>query len=116
MNYKGYTAKYELDEEAGLFHGRVLGIRDVVTFQGESVTELVQAFHDSVDDYLEFCNERGEEPQKPYSGKFVIRISPEMHRAASVQAELSGCSLNQWVSDAIENALVSQNSVVPGRD
>ena len=102
MNYKGYTAKYELDEEASLFHGRVLGIRDVVTFQGESVTELVQAFHDSVDDYLEFCNERGEEPQKPYSGKFVVRILPELHRAISIEAEAAGVSLNQWVSDVIE--------------
>jgi len=65
MEYKNYTAKVKLDEQAGLFHGQVLGIRDVVTFQGESVTELVQAFHDSVDDYLEFCEERDEQPDKP---------------------------------------------------
>ncbi|MDB4637969.1 MAG: type II toxin-antitoxin system HicB family antitoxin [Planctomycetaceae bacterium] len=103
MRYKSYTARYELDEEAGLFHGRVLGIRDVVTFQGESVGELIQAFHDSVDDYLAFCAERGEEPQKPFSGNFMLRIPPELHRAASMEAEISDCSLNQWVADVIES-------------
>lgn len=105
MKYNGYTAKYEIDEEAGLFHGQVLGIRDVVTFQGESVTELIQAFHDSVDDYLAFCAERGEEPDKPFSGNFPVRISPELHRAASIEAEASGLSMNQWVSQTIEAAL-----------
>lgn len=102
MQYNSYTARVELDEDAGLFHGQVLGIRDVVTFQGESVNELVQAFHDSVDDYLEFCKERGEEPDKPFSGNFLVRVSPELHRAASIEAEVSGVSLNQWVSKAIE--------------
>ncbi|HUG18272.1 MAG TPA: type II toxin-antitoxin system HicB family antitoxin [Planctomycetaceae bacterium] len=105
MKYNGYTAKYEIDEEAGLFHGQVLGIRDVVTFQGESVTELIQAFHDSVDDYLAFCAERGEEPDKPFSGNFPVRISPELHRSASIEAEAAGLSLNQWVSQTIEAAL-----------
>lgn len=97
MKYKGYTAKTEIDDERGIIHGEVLGIVDVVTFQGENVEELRKAFHDSVDDYLEFCEERGESPEKPYSGKFVLRVSPELHREITHAAEESGQSLNQWV-------------------
>ena len=65
MEYKGYMGKVEFDEDAGVLHGEVLGIRDVVTFQGESVQEIERAFRESVDDYLAFCTERGEEPDKP---------------------------------------------------
>ena len=62
MEYKGYLAQVEFDDEASLFHGEVINIRDVITFQGQSVDELRQAFEDSVEDYLEFCAERGEQP------------------------------------------------------
>jgi predicted HicB family RNase H-like nuclease len=110
MKYKGYHAKYELDEQAGLFHGQVLGLRDVVTFQGTSVSELIQAFHDSVDDYLAFCKERGEEPEKPFSGNFLVRVDPEIHRAASIEAETCGMSLNQWVVETIRETLTSSRS------
>src|SRR5450756_2614611 len=78
MTYKGYQSKVELDEEAGVFHGEVINTRDVITFQGTSVGELKQAFEDSVDDYLEFCASRGEDPEKPFSGKFLIRVPPEI--------------------------------------
>ncbi len=77
LNYKGYTGHIEFDDEAGLFHDKVLDTKDVVTFQGRSVDEIVQAFRDSVDDYLDFCAERGEKPDKPFSGKFVLRMNPE---------------------------------------
>jgi predicted HicB family RNase H-like nuclease len=76
MTYKGYQAHVELDEQAGLFHGEVINTRDVITFQGSSVEELKQAFEDSVDDYLEFCKSRGEEPEKPFSGRFLVRVTP----------------------------------------
>ena len=76
MEYKGYLGKVEYDDEASLFHGEVINTRDVVTFQGKSVAELKKAFRDSVDDYLAFCAERGEEPDKPCSGQFVTRMSP----------------------------------------
>jgi predicted HicB family RNase H-like nuclease len=68
MKYKGYTGIVEFDEASGVLFGRVIGLRDVITFEGESVAEVIQAFHDSVDVYLEFCAERGESPEKPYSG------------------------------------------------
>jgi len=77
MKYKGYTGHVEYDDEAKIFHGEVLGIKDVVTFQGTTVDEIEQAFKDSVDDYLAFCKERGEEPNRPFSGKFNLRIPPE---------------------------------------
>lgn len=103
MEYKGYTAKVEFDSDANLFHGQVLDIRDVITFQGTSVDELWEEFRASVDDYLEWCKERGEEPDKPFSGRFVVRLSPELHRAVAVKAGLEGKSLNTWVSDVLED-------------
>ena len=69
IEYKGYCGKVEFDDEAGIFQGDVINTRDVITFQGESVSELQQAFRDSIDDYLEFCQERGESPEKPFSGQ-----------------------------------------------
>ncbi|GER94853.1 type II toxin-antitoxin system HicB family antitoxin [hot springs metagenome] len=98
MTYKGYTAKVEFDEDAMIFHGEVIGIRDVVTFQGKSVKELEKAFKDSVDDYLEFCKERGEKPDKPFTGKFVVRLSPELHRKIYIAAMKSGESINTWLN------------------
>ncbi len=95
--YKGYTGRAEYDHETGLFHGEVDGTRDVITFQGKTIDQLRAAFIDSVDDYLEFCKKRGESPEKPYSGKFVARISPQLHRQLSLLAKDSGTSLNALV-------------------
>ena len=102
MEYKKYIGKVEFDDEAGIFHGEVINLRDVITFQGETVDELRQAFEDSVDDYLEFCAERGEAPEKPFSGKFMVRIPPELHRKINAQAKISDKSLNSWVVDVLE--------------
>lgn len=99
MKYKEYVAFVEFDDEANHFHGEVANIRDVVTFQGSSVKELQKAFKDSVDDYLAFCTKRGEEPDKPFSGKFVVRLKPENHRQISIAARKEGKSLNAWVRD-----------------
>ncbi len=112
MEYKGYIGKVEIDPEAGLFHGEVINTRDVITFQGESVRELNQAFRDSVDDYLAFCKERGEAPDKPFSGQFVTRISPELHGQISVAAGLAGQSLNAWVTEQLQ-AAVQRDRPVP---
>ena len=102
MEYKGYIGKVEFDDEADLFCGEVVGIRDVITFQGQDVPQLHKAFEDSVDDYLAFCAERGEEPEKPCSGKFLVRVGPELHRSAAMLAQGSGKSLNAVVREAIE--------------
>ena len=104
MTYKGYEAIVQYDEDAELFHGEVLNLRDVITFQGRSVGELKAALVDSIDDYIVFCQERGEAPEKPYSGQFVVRIDPPLHRALASAARKAGTSLNKWVAAALERA------------
>ncbi len=101
MTYKGYVGKFEYDEEAEIFHGDVLELTDVITFQGRSIDELKQALADSVEDYLEFCAEQGKEPQRPYSGRFNVRIKPELHQRIAARAAADGKSLNAWVAEAL---------------
>lgn len=105
MEYKGYVAKVEFDDEAGFFHGEVINTRDVITFQGECVEELRQAFIDSVEDYLEFCRSRGEKPEKPFSGKLMLRMPVEIHQKVYLRARSSGISLNEWINKTIEKEL-----------
>jgi predicted HicB family RNase H-like nuclease len=105
MHYKGYEAAVEYDEETESFHGEVADLRDVITFEGRSVGELKQAFADSVEDYLAFCRERGEEPERPFSGQFVVRTDPALHRAVNAAARREGMSLNRWVATALERAV-----------
>src|SRR3954468_18713654 len=87
MQYKGYAGVVEGDEEAGILFGRVIGLRDVITFQGETVAQAREEFRNSVDDYLAFCAERGEPPEKPFSGRFLLRMEPAIHRHLSRVAE-----------------------------
>jgi predicted HicB family RNase H-like nuclease len=108
MEYKGYIGKVEIDDEVGILYGEVINVRDVITFEGTSVEEVQQAFHESVDDYLEFCAERGESPEKPFSGKFVLRLPEELHRQAYIQAKLKNKSLNSWVTDVLQSVLNSK--------
>jgi predicted HicB family RNase H-like nuclease len=104
LEYKGYTGRVEFDDEAGLFHGEVLDTRDVITFQGQSVSELENAFRDSIDDYLDFCRERGEPPDKPFSGRFMVRMPAELHRQLYLDAKRSGKSLNQLIAERLSKA------------
>ena len=114
MDYQGYIGKVEFDDEASIFHGEVINTRDVITFQGKSVAELKKAFRASVDDYLAFCAERGEEPDKPFSGQFVTRVSPDLHRQASVAASVAGKSLNAWVAEQLESAVKTKSKAGAG--
>ena len=104
MTYKGYTGKVELDDEVGILFGRVIDITDVITFKGTTVDEIRQAFRDSVDDYLEFCQELGKEPDKPFSGKLPFRTTPERHRKIFLAAKLAGKSINAWMDDTLAEA------------
>ena len=104
MAYKGYEALVSYDEDAELFHVEVMNLRDVITFQGKSVAELKQALAESVEDYLAFCASRGEPPEKPYSGQFVVRIEPSVHRDVVSAARRAGLSLNKWVAGVLERA------------
>ena len=105
LSYKGYTAgPVEFDEDARLFSGTVAGLRDVVHFAGRTADELSQAFRDSVDDYLAWCAERGKPPERPYSGRFPVRVTPEQHRKAALRAAEEGVSLNAWIAKRIDAA------------
>lgn len=104
MTYRGYVARIEYDADDKVFVGRIAGIRDIVSFHGESVAELEAAFHESVDDYLLACEKLGQSPNKPASGKLMLRVPPEVHGAALIAAQASGTSLNQWAAKVLAEA------------
>jgi predicted HicB family RNase H-like nuclease len=104
MTHDGYVATIDLDEDAGLFHGEVINARDVLTFQGRTIDELKTAFADTIADYVDWCRERGKEPERPYSGNFTVRISPELHRRVATAAARSGKSVNTFVAESLERS------------
>lgn len=105
MTYKGYSGTAEYDPADRIFHGRVEGITDIVTFEGTTVEELESDFRAGIDSYLAGCIEHGIEPQRPYSGKFVLRLSAEVHREASIAARRAHSSMNSWIVGAIRMRL-----------
>lgn len=102
MTYLGYGAKVTFDADAEVLHGEVIGLRDVITFQAASVEGLRKAFEDSVDDYLAWCAEIGQEPERVYAGRFLLRMDPDLHRDLSFAAERAGVSINAFVVACIE--------------
>ncbi len=102
LTYKGYTGIVEFDAESGTLHGEAVDLRDGITFQSTNAAGIEEEFRRSVDAYLEVCRERGRRPDKPFSGKLALRMPPELHRQASVQARQEGLSLNQWIISALE--------------
>lgn len=104
MTYKGYTARVEYDPRDEIFVGRVLGIEDRITFHGATVAKLRRDFHAAVEHYLADCAARKRVPQKPYSGKILLRVAPEVHARAAMTAEAQGKSLNQWVAEVLARA------------
>ena len=106
MTYKGYSARIEFDAEDEIFIGHLAGVKDVVGFHADTVKGLKTAFHEAVDDYLATCEKIGKTPEKPYSGKLMLRLAPETHRRAALAAELAGVSLNQWAEKTLAEATV----------
>ncbi|CAN7518967.1 type II toxin-antitoxin system HicB family antitoxin [Pseudoduganella sp. LjRoot289] len=104
ISYKGYMARIEFDPRDQIFIGRVLGLADHISFHGTSVAELISDFHAAIENYLEDCSATGRRPEKPASGKVLLRVSPEVHAAAAIAAEAAGKSLNQWAAEALERA------------
>ncbi len=104
MTYNGYTAKIEYDNEDEIFVGHLAGIQDIVSFHGITVEALKIGFHEAVDHYLAACKKRGEKPQKPYSGKLMLRVSPQVHAAVATAAMVHGKSINQWATDVLSQA------------
>ena len=105
MEYKGYLGVVEYDSQAKIFHGDIINTKDVITFQGTTVREIERAFKESIDDYITWCNEEGAEPEKPYSGKFNVRLSPELHRKTAILAKKKNMSLNSFVEKAIADEI-----------
>lgn len=104
MRHRGSAARIEYSDEDRCFVGRVAGIRDIVTFHGDSVEEVRRAFEEALDFYLDSCAERGERPNRVYSGKLMLRVPPEVHDAVATAAQTSGKSINQWATEALERA------------
>jgi predicted HicB family RNase H-like nuclease len=111
LTYKGYVGAIELDRQAGILQGRVVGIRDVITFEAERADEIEREFHTSVDEYLAFCAERGQEPEPPFSGKLLLRMEADLHRAIAARAAARGVSINKWIEAALRAAVAAPEDV-----
>jgi predicted HicB family RNase H-like nuclease len=105
LTYKGFIGSVHFSAEDKVFHGKIEGITDLVSFEGQTVNELIKAFHEAVDDYISLCKDTGKEPLKSYKGSFNIRIPSELHRKAMHEASIRGVSLNQFVQKAMEKAV-----------
>ena len=104
MTYKRYTARIEFDPRDNVFIGRVLGLRDGISFHGETVTKLRADFAASIDHYLADCAATARNPEKPASGRLLLRVPPEVHTAAAIRAQAEGKSLNQWAAELLAQA------------
>ena len=104
MRYKNYSGTVEYSEEDNCLFGRLIGINDVISYEGDSVASLRAAFEEAVDDYLATCGKLGKTPQRPYSGKVMLRISPELHAEIAMRAQACGKSLNQWAAETLSQA------------
>lgn len=105
LTYKGYTGTVEVSEEDDCLFGKVLFIKSLLTYEGQSLDEIKADFRDAIDDYLELCKEKGWEPEKPFRGSFNVRLSPEVHRKLAIAAARRGETLNKYVSEVLEAAV-----------
>ena len=105
ISHKGYTARVEYDERDNILVGRLLGIRSIVSFHADTAAKLRIEFKKAVEDYLAECKEEGVKPEKPASGKLLLRIPPEVHGKALVAAQAAGKSLNQWATEVLRSAV-----------
>lgn len=113
MQYRGYTAIMSFDAEDKVIVGRVVDIDDILTFHGASVAEFEAHFHTVVDDYIAACEALGSEPERPASGRLMLRVSPEVHAASLKAAALSGTSLNRWAEQALKAATRRSTKAMP---
>ena len=107
MTYKGYLATVSFDERDSIFWGRVVGVKDSITFEGETVAQLTEDFQNAIDHYLSDFKKQGRTPDRPYSGKLTLRISPGIHAEIAAAAAHAGKSLNRWVADTLDQVVHS---------
>jgi predicted HicB family RNase H-like nuclease len=105
LHYKNYTGSVEFSEEDAVFHGKVLGIKSLISFEGDSVRAITSDFHKAVDEYLTLCTAKGKAPEKPFKGSFNVRISTDLHRKLALTATSRGISLNSLVEDVIRQSV-----------
>ena len=110
LEYKGYHGTVEYSAEDGILFGSVFGVNDSLNYHGKSLDELEASFQSCVDNYLALCAEFGKQPEREFKGSFNVRIAPELHRAAALSAAKEGCSLNQWVANAVRERIASRIS------
>lgn len=110
IRHKGYVGLLQIDTDAGVLRGEVVNVNDTITFQGKTIEEATTAFRESVDDYLEFCQSLNRAPDKPFSGKLLVRLSPEMHRKVALIAKVKGTSVNRLVVSQLKR-LTSNNRI-----
>jgi len=106
LHYKDYTGSMEFSEEDGVFHGKVVGIKALISFEGDSVSLIKEDFHNAVDEYLDFCAENGVEPERPFKGSFNVRVGSELHRRAALAASSKGISLNAFIEEALKQSVL----------
>lgn len=111
MTYKGYIGSVAFSEKDNVFFGKIEGINGLVNFEGESVKELTNAFHEAVEDYIAYCKDEGIEPDKSYSGSLNVRLSPTIHRQIAILAKHAGLSLNAYIKDALEKKVNAELTV-----
>ncbi len=107
IEYKGYLGSVEFSEEDGIFFGKVMGIRSLISYEGENAKELLNDFHNAVDSYLEYCKSEGKEPETAYKGCFNVRISPELHRKLVVYTTAHQMSLNSYVEETLKHSVAA---------
>lgn len=111
MTYKGYIGSVAFSEKDNVFFGKIEGINGLVNFEGESVKELTNAFHEAVEDYITYCKDEGIEPDKSYSGSLNVRLSPTIHRQIAILAKQAGLSLNAYIKDTLEKKVNAELTV-----
>ncbi|WP_300503501.1 type II toxin-antitoxin system HicB family antitoxin [uncultured Duncaniella sp.] len=107
LKYKGFIGSVAFSESDGVFFGKIEGIDGLVNFEGESVSELTDAFHEAVEDYLEFCKDEGIEPHKSYSGSLNVRLTPDIHSRVAMLAKQTGISINAFIRSAVEKQIAA---------
>ena len=108
IQYKGYIGSVEFSEEDSIFYGKVMGIRSLISYEGESARELLADFHGAVDDYLESCKAEGKEPEVAFKGSFNIRLSPELHKRIYIYAATHQMSMNRYIGEILEKSPAAQ--------
>ena len=102
MTYKGYLGTVAFSEKDNVFFGKIEGINGLVNFEGDSVRELTDSFHEAVDDYLAYCHDEGIKPEKQYTGVLNVRLTPTIHRQIAMLAKHSGLTINAFIKKTLE--------------